>query len=177
MWCARRRHQRPPGAAQPAGVESGRGDGVDGTAVRLAARLTTMTTVLAIRSWNRPIKPSPRTCSENDQPAIGGQHPPNLGEAWRPHHQPSTAPDRHGPSRNCCPGTESTHPTPRRHRRRWPWRRARALGHPPHRGIGLHRGHRRHQRRAGTTDRFPGRPRPSTTGRWHGSSPSRRYRR
>ena len=44
------------------GIESGRGNRVDGSAVRLAARRQPRPW-LGDQSWNRPIAPSPRTCS------------------------------------------------------------------------------------------------------------------
>ncbi len=79
MRCARRRHRGTPDAAQSPGIESGRGNGVEGSAVRLATGRQPRP-----RLGDPVLEPTHRTVPanmlEDDQPASGYEHTPDLVE-------------------------------------------------------------------------------------------------
>src|ERR1700719_1881720 len=79
MGCARGRHKGSSDAAQSPRIESGRSDGVDGSAVRLATGRQPRP-----RPCDQVLEPTHRSVPahmlENDQPASGCEHAPDLAE-------------------------------------------------------------------------------------------------
>ena len=169
MGCTWGRHKGSSDASQSPGIESGRGNGVDGSAVRLTSRSQP-----GPRLCDPVLEPAhraiPANVLENNQPASGYEHTPDLAEGSAPHPQPSTTQARRVPSRNCCPGMESTrrrHPRCRLQCRACEQRWKPSAGTPPP----ARRRRPPSPQAEGTSSRYPGRDRPSAAGQSHCSSP------
>jgi hypothetical protein len=92
LRCARGRHQGSSNAAQCRGIESGRGNGVNGSTVRIVTGRKPRP-----RLCDQVLEPTRRPLAadmfEGDQPACGHERPPDLGEGRsyiinRAEHQP-----------------------------------------------------------------------------------------
>ena len=73
----------------------------------------TRTTALRSGPGTDPSRP-PRAHARGRPTCLPARGHAGSRRASRPHRRPSTAPARYGPSRNCCPGKESTRRSPRR---------------------------------------------------------------
>ena len=100
----------------------------------------------AIRSWNRPITPSPRTCSRTTN------LPPGASTRRISPRVAATSSTEHNTRPTCTEskllsGNGIDSPIPSTMSTAMPLRRARARSHPPERRLRLHGGDRRHRRR------------------------------
>jgi hypothetical protein len=145
MGCARGRYKGSSDAAQSPGIESGRSNGVDGSAVGLATGSQPRP-----RLGDQVLEPTHRTLPanmlEDDQPASGCEHTPDLAKGRchvidRAQHKPDM--DRveavvreRNRLGNPIDDVDHDAATPGTSR-----------SHPPKRRLRLHGGNRRHRRR------------------------------
>ena len=100
----------------------------------------------AIRSWNRPVAPLPADMLEDNQPASGYEHPPDLARVA------ATSSTEHNTSPMCTEskllsGKGIDSPVPSTMSTAMPWRSGATRRHPPERRLRLHGGDRRHRGR------------------------------